>query len=446
MPADAAGATAGGTAAAADPAAPPGAGSAAAGAGSAAAGAGSAAAGAALLAQWTLACCAVWALLTVLPLHLTQRHHGAGTVAALVTEAVVSLRLMRILAGPALGRLRPRTAITAALGLGALAFGALAATGGSAVVLAAVLPVLGLGFGMNAMALKLIAAAAPDRRRARGFASQAVAVNLGMALGPLGGVALQQRFGTAAFCAAAACVHVVALGLVMLAGPPGEAAGAAVGAGRTRWKALLREPGPRMPLALTALGFVLYTQLFATLPLYAKEVLGAGGSLGTVFLVNGVLIIALQLPVTLLSGRLGVRPTTLCAVGFGCFAAAFACLGAGRTVAWLFAGVVLVTFAEMLLMPALDVLVGSAGPARHRAAHFSLAALATGLGEAVGSFSGVRVATADGLGTARLYTALAVLTAALLLGTTAVRLLRTARTAAAAAAAAGHDPGVPGDG
>ncbi|MFB8200464.1 MFS transporter [Kitasatospora purpeofusca] len=389
--------------------------------------AGEATARAALLAQWTLACCAVWALLTVLPLHLTQQHHGAGTVAALVTEAVVSLRLMRIVAGPALSRLRPRTAITVALGLGALAFGALAATDGHAVVLAAVLPVLGLGFGMNAMALKLVAAAAPDRRRARGFASQAVAVNLGMALGPLGGVALQQRFGTAAFCAAATCVHAVALGLVLLARPPGEAGATAADAPRVRWRALLREPGLRIPLALTALGFVLYTQLFATLPLYAKEVLGAGGFLGTVFLVNGVLIIALQLPVTLLAGRLDVRPKALCTAGFGCFAAAFACLGTGRTVAWLFAGVVLVTFAEMLLMPALDVLVGSAGPAQHHAAYFSLAALATGLGEAVGSFSGVRVATADGLGAAHLYAALAVVTAVLLAVTTAVRLLRAAR-------------------
>ncbi|MFB8240657.1 MFS transporter [Kitasatospora purpeofusca] len=387
-----------------------------------------AAARAALLAQWTLACCAVWALLTVLPLHLTQRHHSAGTVAALVTEAVVSLRLMRIVAGPALGRLRPRTAITAALGLGALAFGALAATDGRAVVLAAVLPVLGLGFGMNAMALKLIAAAAPDRRRARGFASQAVAVNLGMALGPLGGVALQQRFGTAVFCAAAACVHAVALGLVLVARPPGEAGATRAGAPRARWRAVLRDPGPRIPLALTALGFVLYTQLFATLPLYAKDVLGAGGSLGTVFLVNGVLIIALQLPVTLLADRLAVRPTTLCAGGFGCFAAAFTCLGAGRTVVWLFAGVVLVTFAEMLLMPALDVLVGSAGPAQHHAAYFSLAALATGLGEAIGSFSGVRVATADGLGAAHLYTVLAVVTTILLVVTAAVRLLRSVRT------------------
>lgn len=67
-------------------------------------------------------------------------------------------------------------------------------------------------------------------------------------------------------------------------------------------------------------------------------------------------------------------------------------------------------------------------PAQHHAAYFSLAALATGLGEAIGSFSGVRVATAEGLGAARLYTVLAVVTAALLVVTTAVRLLRRARS------------------
>ncbi|AJF63780.1 MFS transporter [Streptomyces vietnamensis] len=385
------------------------------------------AAGAAVLAQWTLACCAVWALLTVLPLHLTQGRHSAGTVAALVTEGVVSLRLMRIVAGPALGRLRPGTAISVALGLGTVAFGGLAATDGHPLALALALPVIGLGFGMNAMALKLIAAAAPAEGRARGFASQAVAVNLGMALGPLAGVAVQQRFGMAAFCASAALVNAMALCLVLVARPPGNRGPTAAGTLRAQWSVLAQDRDLRIPLALTALGFVLYTQLFATLPLYAKEVLGGGRSLGTVFLVNGLLIIALQLPVTLLAGRLRVTPRALCLLGFGCFAAAFACLGTGRSVGWLFTGVVLVTFAEMLLMPALDVLVGSAGPPERHAAYFSFAALATGIGEAVGSFSGVRVANAPGLGVAWLYTGLAVATTVLVLATTAVWLLRRDR-------------------
>ncbi|MFB8062002.1 hypothetical protein ACFC6U_38320, partial [Kitasatospora purpeofusca] len=63
----------------------------------------------------------------------------------------------------------------------------------------------------------------------------------------------------------------------------------------------------------------------------------------------------------------------------------------------------------------------------HHAAYYSHAAPPTGLGEAVGSFSGVRVAKADGLGAAHLYAALAVVTAVLLAVTTAVRLLRAAR-------------------
>ncbi|MFD0150627.1 MFS transporter [Streptomyces sp. NPDC055721] len=367
---------------------------------------------AAVLGQWTLACCAVWALLTVLPLHLTQdRDLGAGTAAALVTEGVVSLRLMRVVAGPALGRLRPGTAIRIALALGAAAFGGLAASDGHPVALAVVLPVIGLGFGMNAMALKLIAASAPSEGRATGFAAQAVAVNIGMALGPLAGVAVQQRFGMAAFCLAAACVNVVALCLMLAARPPGDEGRAPAPVPlRAQLTLLAHDRDLRLPLALTALGFILYTQLFATLPLYANGVLGSGESLGTVFLVNGLLIIALQLPLTVLAGRLRLSPATLCLLGFGCFAAAFACLGAGRSAIGLFTGVVLVTFAEMLLMPALDVLVGSAGPAERHAAYFSLAALATGLGEAVGSFTGVHVANAPGLGPAWLYLGLAALT------------------------------------
>ncbi|MFB7447678.1 MFS transporter [Streptomyces sp. NPDC056194] len=366
----------------------------------------------ALLGQWTLACCAVWALLAVLPLHLTQGLHlGAGAVAALVTEGVVCLRLMRVVAGPALSRLRPATAIRIALALGAAAFGGLAATDGHPVALAAALPVVGLGFGMNAMALKLIAAAAPTEARAKGFAAQAVAVNLGMALGPLAGVAVQQRFGMAAFCLAAACAQLVALCVTVAIHPRGaDGPGATAVPMRAQLTRLVQDRAVRLPLALTALGFVLYTQLFATLPLYAREVLGSGTALGTVFLVNGLLIITLQLPLTLLAGRLGLPPVTLCLLGFGCFAAAFACLGVERSAVGLFTGVVLVTFAEMLLMPSLDVLVGAAGPQERHAVYFSLAAIATGLGEAAGSFTGVRLANAPGVGPAWLYAALATAT------------------------------------
>ncbi|WP_328941451.1 MFS transporter [Streptomyces sp. NBC_00250] len=385
---------------------------------------------AAVLAQWTLACCAVWALLTVLPLHLTQtRRLGAGTVAVLVTEGVVCLRLMRVLAGQALGRLRPGTAIRIALALGAAAFGVLAVADGHPVALAAVLPVIGLAFGMNAMALKLIAAAAPASGRTKGFAAQAVAVNIGMALGPLAGVAVQQRFGMAAFCLAAAGANLVALGPVLAVRPPGGADRAPVGVPlRAQLKLLVRDPGPRLPLALTALGFVLYTQLFATLPLYAHGVLGGDGSLGTVFLVNGLLIIVLQMPLVLVTGRLGLSPITLCVLGFACFAAAFACLGAGHGTVGLFAGVVLVTFGEMLLMPSLDVLVGGAGPSERHAVYFSLAALATGLGEAFGSFAGVRIANAPGLGPASLYVGLAALTAVGVAAAVALRIVRPARS------------------
>ncbi|MFE5942995.1 MFS transporter [Streptomyces sp. NPDC056480] len=384
----------------------------------------------AVLAQWTLACCAVWALLTVLPLHLTQtRHLSAGTVAALVTEGVVCLRLMRVLAGQALGRLRPATAIRLALGLGAAAFAVLAAAGGHPVALAALLPVVGLAFGMNAMALKLIAAAAPAAGRTRGFAAQAVAVNIGMALGPLAGVAVQQRFGMAAFCLAAAGANLVALGPVLAVRPPEGADRKPAGVPlRAQLSLLGRDRGPRVPLALIALGFVLYTQLFATLPLHASTILGSDGSLGTVFLVNGLLIIVLQLPLVLLTDRLGLSPGTLCLLGFGCFAAAFACLGAGWGAVGLFTGVVCVTFGEMFLMPSLDVLVGASGPSDRHAVYFSLAALATGLGEALGSFVGVRVANAPGLGAPWLYAGLATLTAVGVGVVAAVRVSRSRRT------------------
>ncbi|MEW2490787.1 MFS transporter [Streptomyces sp. NPDC048411] len=368
----------------------------------------------ALLAQWTLACSAVWALLTVLPLHLTQnRHVGVGAAAALVTEAALSLRLMRIVAGPALARLSPAAAIRCALLLGGASFVGLALCDGHPVALAVVLPLIGLGFGMNALALKLIATAAPPTEHATGFAAQAVAVNVGMALGPLAGVAVYHAYGVTAFFLAAALAHAAALFLVLAVRSPGADEAGTTMPLRTLLPVLVRDRGLRVPLALTAAGFVLYTQLFATLPLYVSDGLGRTGLLGTVFLANGALIVVLQMPLMMLVKRWRLSPVPVSLAGFGCFAAAFGCLGAGRDVVWLFIGVVLATFAEMLLMPSLDVLIGSAGPPDRRVAYFSLAALATALGEAVGSFTGVSLAGTHASGATALYLGLAAASGAL---------------------------------
>lgn len=364
---------------------------------------------AALLGQWALACSAVWALLAVLPLYLMQDSRlGAGAAAALVTEAVLCLRLMRIVAGPVLVRLSPAAAVRGALLLGAAAFGALALCGAQVWALAGLLPLIGLGFGMNALALKLIAAAAPATEHSTRFAAQAVALNAGMALGPLAGLALFHAYGATAFFLGAALVHVAALGLALAVRTPDTGPSGAGVPLRTMLPLLVRDRGLRFPLALTAIGFVLYAQLFATLPLYARDVLARPGLIGTVFVVNGVLIVALQMPVTLLTKRWGLGPTAVSAAGFGCFAAAFGCLAAGHSPAWLFTGVVLATLGEMLVMPSLDVLVGAAGPADRRVAYFSLAALAVALGEAVGSFTGVNAAGTDVSGTVTLYWCLTV--------------------------------------
>lgn len=192
----------------------------------------------------------------------------------------------------------------------------------------------------------------PDRRRSA-FGHRYLAINAAAALGPLAGGGLALAHPSLAFLATAGLMLVAAA--LSRAVPDCTATGPASGAPPPSVRDLCR-------LALTdtaaqlcfAAGFVLmivYSQISSTLSVYVgRSVENGVAFFATLLALNGALIVAVQLPMTALSERVGLAGSIV--LGTGLFAAGMALPPVLGAEAWTFvAMMVLVTLGEALLFP-----------------------------------------------------------------------------------------------
>lgn len=343
-----------------------------------------------LLAEWSISNLGHYAVLSILAIYFLQTLTlPPGQAAALVLIFSLSLRLSRILLAPLVDRLVPRTAITLALFVSALGYLSLSIATVPATIVAALL-VIGAGVGTNVLAVKTMAAntAREGQSPLLRYASLSMGLNFAAAVGPIIGSALFLSWRpTSVFVLAA--VAYAAAGIIALRLPRSEHRAAE----RPSWiagiKANLRLPAMRRAMLFTALSFFLYSQLYATLPLFVQSGLQTPSLLGTYLTLNAVLVIGGQLPLSKLLTHWGASASTLLLAGYLLF-------GVGFSLLWFFplwqiayVAVVFWTLGEMLIMPMLDTLVAEGVPAAQRTVAFALSGLAVGIGDGLGSSVGV---------------------------------------------------------
>ena len=362
------------------------------------------------LTEWTVCNVGHWAVMGTLSLYLVVALQLEPFVAGvLFTFASFAFRLTRFFTAALVSRLSPRQAVVGSMLLGAAGYAGIAFTSDPA-LLVVFLPLVGAGYGSNELVVKSLAAETQERSRLLRYATINTGLNVAAAVGPLiGNTVFLHWEPRGVFVVAAAAFAVAAIAALRL--PNGRPTGVrTVRATRTMLD-LLREPLVRHVLLLIALGFLLYAQLFATLPLAAHSLLDAPEVLGGYFVLNAILAGVGQVPINRLAQRLGAEPNTLVRMSYGCFGAGFALL-------WLFprwevgyASVALWTLGEILLGPAVDTLLAGAVPAGLRILAFTLAAGAMALGEGLGALTAIPLAgyLADEGRFADLYFALLVL-------------------------------------
>jgi predicted MFS family arabinose efflux permease len=329
-----------------------------------------------------------------LAMYLVEKRGASGATFGLIF--LVSGLLAAVgnaFSGEAADRLGRRRMMIAALFLRAVNMVAL----GSAVLLGAPVVVLGALVVMNGVLRSLFdpaAAAAvtelaPSDKRASAFAVQRVGINVGWALGPAigGALAAASTYGLLFYVSAGIMVAAgVLVGRVALPPPAPHPPAEPLTLGGVR--AALRRHRPFVAyLGLVFLGSLMTVQIFATLSVYAKTIIGLDEAhIGLLYTVNGVLVVVLQMPAVALLEQGGPRRALV--LGPALYAVAFLAVGVAGDFVTLAAAMVLITAGEVVFAPALSDMAAHLGDPRHLGRAFGLFGLMQQLGLSMGPLVG----------------------------------------------------------
>ena len=234
----------------------------------------------------------------------------------------------------------------------------------------------------------------PPERRVAAYGLQKIGVNVGWALGPaIGGYLTSASYGLMFYCAAPvtllaawAAAQVRDADLQRLVARRGDVpahAGISDGAG----------PQSKLPtefLVLLALAFLMSvatTQVFSTLSVYSEELLHVPRSnVGLIYTINGVIVVALQIPAVALIGRVGVgRALVFGPVMYALGDVAFGWAGGFGLLAAVMA---FITLGEMMLSPAQTSTAADLGDPARLGRAMGLFGLAQQFGVSVGPVVG----------------------------------------------------------
>lgn len=209
------------------------------------------------------------------------------------------------------------------------------------------------GFFEPASQSMLAGLVAPDRRR-MAFGHRYLAINVAAALGPLAGGALALAHPSLAFLATAGLMLVAAALTRMVPAArtkEGEAARQQPPSIRDLCRLVWTDKAAQLCFAAGFLLMVVYAQISSTLSVYVgRSVENGVGFFAMLLALNGALIVAVQLPVTALSERMGLAGSIV--LGTALFAAGLALPPVLGAEVWTFvAMMVLVTLGEALLFP-----------------------------------------------------------------------------------------------
>jgi MFS family permease len=350
-----------------------------------------------VIAEFSLSNLGNYAVLAILSLYFVHTLNlPAAQAGGLLLFTSFSFRLSRVFVAPLVERFPARRSAFVSLSMSSLG------TLGMAVVRTPLLLVLmllitGAGYSTNALLVKTLVAQAKSSGGSGSslflrYTFLTIGVNLAAALGSVLGSAVFFRWSPAGVFLLAAITYGLS-GCIALSIPASEAGDQPE---RPRWgtalRLSLRLPALWRALLFTCMGWFLYTQSYASLPLFVSDVVHRPDLLGSVFALNAILVVAGQLPVSkvMLYLRLPTSQSVLSA--FIAFAGGFALLWLFPGWQMVYAAVALWTLGEILLMPALDTLIAEGALVEHTQVAFVVYSVAIGVGEGFGNLFGVSLA------------------------------------------------------
>jgi len=159
------------------------------------------------------------------------------------------------------------------------------------------------------------------------------------------------------------------------------------------YRKVLSDQGYLKFLSFNFVGWFCYTQMFTALPYFASIRYGMDDKLGLLYMLNALMIILLQLPVSVYMNKLlpQGKETHQFFFAYLLFSLAFLIAGVYQSFIVLFLIIILFTLAEMLFTPLVDTMVCNYTKAGLNTTYFSVLGISKALGEGFGSYFGLRL-------------------------------------------------------
>ena len=331
--------------------------------------------------------------LSTLVLVLNAESFSASQIALLTTAFTFANKVAKVPLAPWLDRFSPVRSVLVGCFLAALGF-CCVHLAHSVVITSLALLLARVGLSINSLASKQLAALASDSgtNRARVFSMINVAMNLSSAVAaPLALLLVARgKYQLVTYCVAAIYLFAGMFTSLNFSRVAGKHPAINTQASWATYIYTFKIPGMRSFLVVNFFGWFLFGQLFTTLALYVSDTLSAPDKLGLIFAFNSILVVTLQISVTRATESLfkdnSMRAMHVSLVIFA-LAATATYVVPGVYGAVLFVG--LFTFAEMIFVPLVDVVLLGLVSERNRAVSYSILSLSIALGESTGGGLGL---------------------------------------------------------
>lgn len=261
----------------------------------------------------------------------------------------------------------------------------------------------------------LLADLIPPRRRLTGYALYRLAINLGFAAGPVAAGLLAERSFFLLFVGEAASSAVFGLAALLFL-PQGTRSARAEEEPGELVRAIRGDRRFQLFLVASLLSAFVYFQQQGALPLHVVDQGLSFATFGALISLNGLVVVLLELPLTLITGRHAPRPVI--AVGFLLTGIGFALTAWAEDVPLLALTVVIWTVGEIASMPVAQTYVADLAPPHLRGRYQGAWGLTFGLALVLAPVVGTAAYAASSTGLWLSCGALGVVSALLVLGVT----------------------------
>jgi DHA1 family multidrug resistance protein-like MFS transporter len=328
-------------------------------------------------------------LIPLISVHFTTAYGMSGaTVGGILAVRQITQQGLMVFGGALGDRIGHKPLICGGYLVRALGFLLFAvATDVPGLIAAAVVTALG-GTFFEATAKAALATMVPAERRAEVFSLAGLVGGVGLAVGPLLGVALLRTSFFLVGTAAAACFFLAfALGVYLLPPLAPEPTSSSALDLRGTLATVVRDRRFVWFTCLQSGYWFLVNQIYISVPLLVLRLTGASDLVGAAFAIQAVVAICLQVPLVRLLSRL-LSPARGMALGLLLMGAGLASLGLARAEAAVLAGVLVYAVGRVAFEPIRDALTAKLAPPSARAAYFGFGFLALAFGGSLGNYVG----------------------------------------------------------